>query len=142
MSVSSRENSVPSNILPVENLPLPTDIDTTRLPSGLICNSTSVSSKFLKDSITIVNDFRNLRDIKAEIDFTSIKYIAEGDFGKVSSARLNNGSEVAIKKFKEEGYKEYYTDDIMLAKIWNEAANFIKLKGNPKFVELFGIYTS
>jgi hypothetical protein len=73
MSVSSRENSVPSNILPVENLPLPIAIDTIRLPSGAICKSTSVSSKFLKDPITIVTNFRSLRDIKTEIDFTTVK---------------------------------------------------------------------
>jgi serine/threonine protein kinase len=68
------------------------------------------------------------------------KYIAEGSFGKVSSACLQNGSEVAIKEIKQHEYEEVYTEDVMLTRVWNEAANCIKLKGNPRFVELLGIY--
>jgi serine/threonine protein kinase len=138
--MSSRENSRSSNVFPIEITSSPLDIDAIRLLSGSSYISTSVHSSYLEDPITIVSDFINLRDIKAEIDFTTVQYIAEGGFGKVSSARLQNGSEVAIKEIKEEVYTEYYTEDTMLNRIWNEAANFIKVKGNPKFTELLGIY--
>jgi serine/threonine protein kinase len=121
---------------------LTTSPDAVKLSSGLNCSSLFIDSTYLGYAIMLVTNFKSLRDIKIEIDFSTIKYISEGCFGKVSTAHLKSGSKVAIKEFKQQAYKDEYKKDVMLAKIWREAANLIKVKGHPKFVEISGIYVN
>jgi hypothetical protein len=118
-----------------------------KLSTGQTCSSTPVASSylsgkpdFLQYQIAVVTDFISNRDIKKEIDFTSKQYISQGLFGKVSRAYLHNGSMVAIKEIKKHAYTDYYPEGMIQERLWNEAADFIKINGNSRFVQLLGIY--
>jgi hypothetical protein len=141
MCIISKESSKSPNIYPIETVSSPVNFDAPRLSSGSICSITSVDDNYFKeDTIKFVTDFGNIRDIKSEIVPETKSYLSQGAFGIVSSARLLDGSMVAIKESREEKYREHYEEDYINTRKWNEVANCIRLKDNSSFVELLGIY--